>query len=105
MTSIVALLSTSIVLTLGLILALTTTLETEIAANAHAAVQTLALAEAAAERAAAELGALVSWDDALSGAVTAAFFDGSHGVRHAGGTAIDLDIETAGLLCGRPVPT
>ena len=95
-------LSTSVVLTLALMLALTTTLETDIAANAHAAVQTLALAEAAAERASAELGAMASWDDALSGAVTAAFFDGSHGVRQAAGAAIDLDSETGWLLCGLP---
>ena len=102
MTLLVALLSTSIVLTLGLMLALTTSLETDIAANGHAAVQTLALAEAAAERAAAELEALASWDDALSGATTAAFYDGAHGVRPAGGAAIDLDAETAWLLCGAP---
>jgi hypothetical protein len=102
MTLIVALLSTSVVLTLGLMLALTTTLETDIAANAHGAVQTLALAEAAAERAAAELGALGTWDDALAGAATATFFDGAHGVRQAAGTAIDLDAETAWLLCGAP---
>ena len=100
---VVALLSTSVVMTLGLMLALTTALETDIAANAHAAVQTLAFAEAAAERASAELGALDSWDDALSGVVTAAFFDGAHGVRQAAGTAIDLDDETAWLWCGAPV--
>ena len=99
---VVALLSTSVVLTLALMLALTTTLETDIAANAHAAVQTLALAEAAAERASAELGAMASWDDVLSGTVTAAFFDGSHGLRQAAGTTIDLDSETAWLLCGLP---
>jgi len=102
MTLLVSLLSTSIVLTLGLMLALTTSLETDIAANGHAAVQTLALAEAAAERAAAELAALASWDDALAGAITAAFYDGAHGVRPAGGAAIDLDAETAWLLCGAP---
>jgi hypothetical protein len=99
---VVALLSTSVVLTLALMLALTTTLETDIAANAHAAVQTLALAEAAAERASAELGAMASWDDVLSGAVTSAFYDGSHGMRQAAGTTIDLDSETTWLLCGSP---
>ena len=57
--------------------------------------QTLALAEAAAERAAAELAALASWDDALAGAVTAAFFDGATACGRAGGAAIDLDAETA----------
>jgi hypothetical protein len=98
----VAILSTSIVLTLALMLVLTTTLETDIAANVHAGVQTLALAEAAAERAAAELGAMGSWDDVLSGAATAGFFDGAHGVRQAGGMSIDLDAETASLLCGAP---
>jgi hypothetical protein len=97
---VIALLATSVITTLGLMLALATTVETEIASNVHASVQALALAEAAGERAAAELAALPSWDLALAGAATAAFFDGSHGLRRAGGTTIDLDGETAWLLCG-----
>ena len=47
-------------------------------------------------------GRAAAWDDALAGAATATFFDGAHGVRQAAGTAIDLDAETAWLLCGAP---
>jgi hypothetical protein len=63
-------------------------------------VQALALAEAAAETAAADLSGRASWDGVLAGAVTAASFDGAHGRRRAGGADIDLDRETAWLRCG-----
>jgi hypothetical protein len=63
-------------------------------------VQTLALAEGAAERAAADLAALPSWDVALTGAATAGFFDGAGGVRHTGAAVIDIDLESARLMCG-----
>ena len=89
-----------VIVTLGLAVSLTVSVETDIASNAHAAVQALSLAEAAAETAAAELSALASWDGVLAGAVTAAFFDGTHGRRRAGGADIDLDRETAWLRCG-----
>lgn len=99
---VIAVLSTSVVLTLGLLLAVLTTVETDITANAHAAVQTLALAEAAAELAAADLSALASWDAALAGVATGSLFDGSRGQRRAAGAAIDLDRETAWMLCAGP---
>jgi hypothetical protein len=89
-----------VIVTLGLALSLTVSVETDIASNAHAAVQALSLAEAAAETAAAELSALASWDAVLAGEVTAGPFDGAHGSRRAGGADIDLDRETAWLRCG-----
>ena len=89
-----------VIVTLGLAVSLTVGVETDIASNAHAAVQALSLAEAAAETAAAELSALASWDGVLAGAVTAASFDGARGRRRAGGADIDLDRETAWLQCG-----
>lgn len=98
----IVLLSSSVLLSLGLMLSLVSSVETDIAANAHAAVQTLALAEAAAGRAATDLSALGAWDLALSGASTAVFFDGAQGARRAGGAVIALETETAWLLCGAP---
>ena len=89
-----------VIVTLGLALSLTVSVETDIASNAHAAVQALSLAEAAAETAAAELSALASWDAVLAGAASAVSFDGAHGRRHAGGAEINLDRETAWLRCG-----
>jgi hypothetical protein len=97
---VIVLLSTSVIVTLGLLVALTASVETEIAANTQAAVQALALADASAQRAAAELASLASWDLVLAGAATAGFFDGGRGHRRSGGTAIDVDRETAWLLCG-----
>ena len=97
---VMALSALGVIVTLGLALSLTVTVETDIASNAHAAVQALSLAEAAAETAATELSALASWDAVLAGEVTAASFDGAHGRRRAGGADIDLDRETAWLRCG-----
>lgn len=89
-----------VIVTLGLAVSLTVSVETEIVSNAHAAVQALSLAEAAAETAAAGLSALASWDGVLAGAVTASAFDGAYGRRRAAGADIDLDRETAWLRCG-----
>jgi hypothetical protein len=89
-----------VIVTLGLAISLITTVETDIASNAHAAVQALSLAEAAAEMAAAELEGLASWDGVLAGVVTAGFFDGAQGRRRVAGLDVDLDLETAWLLCG-----
>ncbi len=95
-------LATGVLVTLGLLLALTTTVETEVVANALEGTQTLALAEAAAERVLADLSTLASWDAALSGSVTSSFLDGSSGIRTVGGAPVDLSRETAQLLCDAP---
>jgi len=90
----------SVIVTLGLAVSLITTVETDIASNAHAAVQALSLAEAAAETAAAALSELASWDGVLAGVVTGGVFDGGQGRRRVAGAVIDLDLETAWLRCG-----
>jgi hypothetical protein len=95
-------LATGVLVTLGLALALVTTVETEVAANTLDGTQTLALAEAAAERALSDLAALPSWDAALEGRVTSPIFDGDTGPRAFGGVQVDLSRETALLLCEAP---
>jgi len=92
-------LATGVLVTLGLVLALVTTVETDVAANTIEGTQALALAEAAAERAVSELSGLPSWDAALAGTVTSPFFDGDSGPRFFGGRRVDLSRETALLLC------
>ena len=86
-------------MTLGLALALVTTVETDVAANTLEGTRTLALAEAVAQRALADLTTLPSWDAALDGRVTSPFFDGDTGPRVFGGARVDLSRETALLLC------
>ncbi len=90
---------TGVLVTLGLVLALVTTVEVDLAANTIDGTQALALAEAAAERAMSDLSGLPSWDAALAGTVTSPFFDGDTGSRFFGGTRVDLSRETALLLC------
>jgi hypothetical protein len=90
---------TGVLVTLGLVLALVTTVEIDVAANTVDGTQTLALAEAAAERVVSDLSGLPSWDAALAGTVTSPFFDGDTGSRFFGGTRVDLTRETALLLC------
>ena len=92
-------LATGVLVTLGLLLALVTTGETDVAANTIEGTQALALAEAAAERAVSDLFGLPSWDAALAGTVRSPFFDGDTGPRFFGGTRVDLSRETALLLC------
>lgn len=89
-----------VLVTLGLALVLVTTVETDVAANTLEGTRTLALAEAAAERALSDLAVLPSWDAALAGQVTSPFFDGETGTRNFGGSGVDLSRETALLLCG-----
>ena len=94
--------ASTLLLALGLSLALTTTVETGIAANHRDGLQSLHAADAALERAVAELAATPDWDAVLAGAVTATFNDG----RGAGivglpdGSALDLAGETNRLRCG-----
>ena len=98
---VIVIMATGMVVTLSLLLALLASVETEIASNAHEAVQTLALAEGAVEFAAADLSRLASWDGALSGAATSTFFNGAAGARAVAGRTLDLGQETARVTCGR----
>lgn len=98
---VIVVLATCVVVTLSLLLALLTRVETEVASNALEAVHTLALAEGAAEYAAAELSGLASWNTALTGAVTSTFYDGARGMRLVAGRTVHLEEETARVTCGR----
>ena len=92
-------LTTGVLVTLGLVLALVATVETDVVATTSEGTQALALAEAAAEHALSNLSGLPSWDTALAGTVASPFFDGATGTRFFGGTRVDLSRETALLLC------
>ena len=92
-------LTTGVLVTLGLVLALVATVETDVVATTSEGTQALALAEAAAEHALSDLSGLRSWDTALAGTVASSFFDGATGSRFFGGTIVDLSRETAVLLC------
>ena len=91
--------ATSLLLALGLSLALTTTVEVGIAANQRDAVQTLHAADAGLERALADL-AQADWDAVLSGAATSPFHDGAGVVTLPDGSRLDVPQETNRLRCG-----
>ena len=89
--------ASSLLLALGLSLALTTTVEVGIAANQRDGVQTLHAADAALERAIADLAA-ADWDAVLAGLVTSAVADGGGEVTLPDGRQLDVGEETDGLL-------
>jgi len=91
--------ASSLLLALGLSLALTTTVEVGIAANHRDAVQTLHAAEAALEGAIADLAA-ADWDGVLAGLVTSSFADGGGDVTLPDGSRLDVAEETNRMLCG-----
>ena len=91
--------ASSLLLALGLSLALTTTIEVGIAANQRDGVQALHAADAALELAMADLAAL-DWDAVLSGASSSAFSDGGGVVRLPDGRTLNVGEETNRLRCG-----
>ena len=91
--------ASSLLLALGLSLALTTTIEVGIAANQRDGVQALHAADAALELAMADLAAL-DWDAVLSGASSSAFSDGAGAVRLPDGRTLNVGEETNRLRCG-----
>ena len=98
--ALVAVMSASaLVLALGLSLALTTTIEVGIAANQRDAVQMLHAADAALERAIADL-AEANWDRVLAGVVTSSFVNGGGVVTLPDGRILDMAQETNRLRCG-----
>jgi len=98
--ALVAVMSAStLLLALGLSLALTTTIEVGIAANQRDAVQTLHAADAGLERAIADLG-LADWDAVLAGAVTSPFHDGAVVATLPDGSRLNVWQETNRLRCG-----
>lgn len=103
---VLAIVMTALVSAFGLVLALTTMVEREVAASYADGMRLRAAAEGAAERVRADLRAAPDWDAVLDGRTVSAGSEGApHGVR-AGpdGRPIDLDVETNLLRCGRPAP-
>lgn len=93
--------ASSLVLALGLSLALTTTVEVGIAANQRDGVQMLHAVDAALERAIADLAG-ADWDAVLTGATTSAFHDGAAAVTLPDGRPLGVGQETNRLRCGTP---
>lgn len=91
--------ASSLLLALGLSLALTTTVEVGIAANQRDAVQTLHAADAALERAMADL-TVADWDAVLTGVATSPFHDGAAIVTLPDGRRLNVTQETNRLRCG-----
>ena len=91
--------ASSLVLALGLSLALTTTVEVGIAANQRDGVQILHAVDAALERALADLAG-ADWDAVLAGAVISPFHDGAGAVTLPDGRSLNVGQETNRLRCG-----
>lgn len=89
--------ASSLLLALGLSLALTTTVEVGIASNQRDGVQGLHAADAAVERAMSDL-AVADWDAVLTGAVQSGFFDGAGNVTLPDGSRLDVGEETNRLV-------
>ena len=89
--------ASSLLLALGLSLALTTTVEVGIASNQRDGVQALHAADAGVERAMADL-AVADWDAVLTGAVRSPFFDGRGNVTLPDGSQLDVGDETDRLI-------
>src|SRR5262245_55310255 len=99
---VIALMVMFLLTALGTALVLNTSTEVAIAANFRISEEALYAADAAAERALADLQASTDWDSVLSGASPSTFIDGPPtGVRRlAGGTTIDLTGVTNIANCG-----
>jgi hypothetical protein len=93
---IVVMSASSLLLALGLSLALTTTVEVGIAANQRDAVQALHAADAGLERAMADLRG-ADWDAVLAGLATSPFFDAG-AVTLPDGSRLDVAEETRRLV-------
>ena len=93
MAIIVALMATLLMSALGAALVLTTSSDALIAANFRNAQEGMYAADAALERAIADLGTLADWNAVLDGSASSAFVDGTPGgVRSlADGSSLDLD--------------
>jgi hypothetical protein len=103
---VVALLSTSMLLALGVSLVLTTMGEGTVAAYYRDGVEAAYAAEAAAELAVMQLRKEEDWDGVLSGRVVSAFADGApSGTRAFAGRVLDLSFETGLQRCGQAACT
>jgi len=100
---VITLMALSLLLALGVTLALTTDTEIRIAANYRDGVEALYAADAGVERAIQDLATTPDWDSVLNGTVTASFNDGPpNGLRIlADGATIDLTQATNVVRCGK----
>jgi len=96
--------ASTLLLALAVSLALTTTLEVGIAANQRDGIQTLLAADAALERAIADLSVVADWDTVLAGVTASAFNDGGGGVTLPDGSRLETGSETNQLRCGSRLP-
>ena len=101
---VIALMATTLMLTLGCALVLLSSSETVIAANFRAAHEAAYAADAALERALADLRDVPDWTMVLGGGVRSPFVDGAaSGVRRLiDGSSIDLDQVTNLANCQKP---
>jgi PilX N-terminal len=101
---VVVLLALVVLSALGVTLVLTSSAETRIAANFRAAEQTLYAAEAGAERALTDLGAVADWNPLLAGTVLSSFVDGpASGIRQLpDGSTVDLARVVNMANCQKP---
>src|SRR5688572_5529383 len=99
---IIALMSTMLLMALGMALIMTTMTETRISANYREGNEVLYAADAAIERVMQDLLTVPDWNTVLAdGGTTSAFIDGAPGVRTlADGTTIDLTEATNVVRCG-----
>jgi len=102
---IIALMSMSLLMALGLALVLTTITEAKISGNYREGSEALYAADAAVERVMQDILTVPNWDDILSGATTSAFIDGpASGQRTLpDGSKIDLTEATNIVRCGKTV--
>jgi len=100
---IIALMSMSLLMALGLALVLTTITEAKISGNYREGSEALYAADAAVERVMQDILTVPNWDDILSGATTSAFIDGpASGQRTLpDGSKIDLTEATNIVRCGK----
>jgi hypothetical protein len=103
MALVIALLALLLMTALGAALVLITSSETIIAGNFLTSIEALYAADAAAERAIAELDGVVDWDAVLDGSLRSTFVDGApSGSRTmADGTTIDLAAVVNMANCGK----
>jgi len=100
---VITLMALSLLLALGVALAMTTNTETRIAANYRDGVEALYAADAGVERAIQDLATASDWDSVLNGTVRSSFNDGPpQGLRILpGGATLDLTQATNVARCGK----
>jgi hypothetical protein len=103
MALIVALLSMTLLLALGMALVMTTMTETKIAANYTTGTEALYATDAVVERVMDDILTVPDWNNILNGSLTSAFIDGpASGTRTLpDGTTLDLTEATNMVRCGK----